>query len=100
MDHYSDPEFINIGCGSDLEIRELAEMVRRIVGFSGEIVWDTSKPDGTPRKWMDSSRIFSLGWKPRIDMDAGIRLAYADYLRLFALSANPSGTAEKLVTAS
>ncbi len=99
MHHYSESEFINIGCGSDLEIKELAEMVRRIVGFSGEIVWDTSKPDGTPRKWMDSSRIFALGWKPRIDMETGIRLAYADYQRLFAPAANPAGTAEKLATA-
>ena len=64
MEHYSEEQFINVGFGADLDIRALAELVRRIVGFQGEIVWDTSKPDGTPRKLMDSSRIFALGWKP------------------------------------
>jgi GDP-L-fucose synthase len=81
MEHYSEEQFINVGCGTDLDIKTLAEMVRSIVGFEGEIVWDTSKPDGTPRKLMDSSRIFALGWKPRIGLETGIRLAYEDYLR-------------------
>lgn len=80
MRHYSEEQFINVGFGSDVTIRELAEIVRRIVGFKGEIVWDTSKPDGTPRKLMDSSRLFALGWKPQIDLEAGIRLAYEDFL--------------------
>jgi GDP-L-fucose synthase len=81
MQHYSDERIINVGSGSDLDIKTLAELVRRILGFQGQIVWDTSKPDGTPRKWMDSSRIFALGWKPQIDLEAGIRLAYDDYLK-------------------
>jgi GDP-L-fucose synthase len=81
MKHYSEEQIINVGCGSDVEIKTLAEMVRRIIGFKGEIVWDKSKPDGTPRKWLDSSRIFALGWKPRIALEAGIRLAYEDYLQ-------------------
>jgi GDP-L-fucose synthase len=75
--------FINIGYGSDISIKQLAETVRRIVGFNGEIVWDTSKPDGTPRKWMDTSRLLALGWKPQIDLETGIRLAYEDFLKKF-----------------
>jgi GDP-L-fucose synthase len=81
MQHYSEEQFINVGYGSDVSIRKLAEMVRSIVGFKGEIVWDTSKPDGTPRKLMDSSRLFGLGWKPEINLETGIRLSYEDFLR-------------------
>lgn len=80
MQHYSEEQFINVGYGSDLTIRELAETVKRIVGFPGEIVWDTSKPDGTPRKLMDSSRLFALGWRPQVDMETGLRRAYEDFL--------------------
>ncbi len=81
MRHYSEEQFINVGWGAELTIKALAEQVRRIVGFAGEIVWDTTKPDGTPRKLMDNSRIFALGWKPKIDLETGIRLAYDDFLR-------------------
>jgi len=81
MQHYSEEQFINVGYGSDISIRELAELVKRIVGFEGKIEWDTSKPDGTPRKLMDSSRLFALGWKPKIDLETGIRLAYEDFLK-------------------
>ena len=81
MEHYSDEQFINVGSGSDLDIKTLAEMVQRVIGFEGQIIWDHSKPDGTPRKWMDSSRIFALGWMPQIDLPTGIRLAYDDYLK-------------------
>jgi GDP-L-fucose synthase len=81
MQHYSEEQFINVGCGSDISVRDLAELVARIVGFKGQIVWDTSKPDGTPRKLMDSSRLFGLGWKPRIDLEKGIRLAYDAFLQ-------------------
>ena len=80
MEHYSEEQFINVGSGSEITIRELSELVKRVVGFSGEIVWDSSKPDGTPRKLMDSSRLFALGWKPKVDLEAGIRLAYEDFL--------------------
>jgi GDP-L-fucose synthase len=79
MEHYSEEQFINIGYGSDLSIRELAEMVQRVVGFNGNIEWDRSKPDGTPRKLMDSSRIFALGWKPKINLETGIARAYEDF---------------------
>jgi GDP-L-fucose synthase len=79
MNHYSEERIINAGYGSDLSIRELAETVRRVIGFSGEIIWDHSKPDGTPRKLMDSSRILALGWKPHVDLETGINLAYQDF---------------------
>ena len=72
---------INVGSGGDVTIQELSELVRDAVGFGGEIVWDTSKPDGTPRKLMDSSRLFALGWKPQVDLRTGLGLAYKDFLR-------------------
>ncbi len=72
---------INIGCGEDLTIRDLAELVRNTVGFHGEISWDATKPDGTPRKLLDVTRLKALGWKARTDLHEGIELAYADYLR-------------------
>ncbi len=80
MRHYSEEKFINIGSGSDLTIRELAALVAKVVGYSGEVRWDPSKPDGTPRKLMDSSRLFALGWKPQIELEQGIALAYQDFL--------------------
>lgn len=83
LEHYSDEQFINIGSGSDLTIRELAERVKHAVGYPGDIAWDPSLPDGTPRKWMDSSRLFALGWRPQVDLDAGIQLAYQDFLKRF-----------------
>ena len=84
MQNYSEEQFINVGYGSDISIKELAELIRRIVGFGGEIHWDRSRPDGTPRKWMDSSRLFALGWRPQIDLETGIRLAYEDFLKRFS----------------
>jgi GDP-L-fucose synthase len=76
----SEPPLINIGYGEDLSIAELARTVARVVGFHGKLRFDTSKPDGTPRKLLDSGRINALGWKPRTRMDAGIALAYQDFL--------------------
>ena len=84
MENYSDEQFINVGCGSDVSIGELAEIVKRVIGFKGEIAWDQSKPDGTPRKLLDSSRLFALGWRPQGDLETGIRSAYADFLRRLA----------------
>lgn len=84
LENYSDEQFVNIGYGSDLTIRELAELVKRVIGFEGEIAWDTTKPDGTPRKLMDSSRLFALGWRPQVDLETGIRLAYNDFLKRFS----------------
>lgn len=83
MENYDEEDFINIGYGSDIPIRELAEKVGSIVGFTGEIVWDGSRPDGTPRKFLDSSRIFALGWRPQINLDEGIRRTYGDFLQRF-----------------
>lgn len=74
------PDWINAGYGSDVTIRELADLVQKITGFSGELRWDTSKPDGTMRKLMDNSKLFDLGWRPRYDLETGIRNAYVDFL--------------------
>ena len=71
---------LNVGYGSDISIRELAGLIQKITGFEGKLTFDTSKPDGTPRKWMDSSRLLSTGWKPRIEIEEGLRSAYADFL--------------------
>lgn len=81
MRHYSEEQFINVGFGSDVSIRDLAELVRRTVGFAGEIVWDPSKPDGAPRKLMDSSRLAALGWRPKVSLEEGLRLTYEAFLR-------------------
>src|SRR5574340_764593 len=75
------PPLINIGCGEDLTIRELTETVKEVVGYPGDIVFDTSKPDGTPRKLLDVSRLAALGWKPHISLKEGIAQAYRDFLR-------------------
>ena len=73
-------EFINVGSGEELTIRELAAKVGKAVGFHGRISWDMTKPNGTPRKLMDESRLFALGWKPKIGLDEGIAAAYKDFL--------------------
>ncbi len=80
MERYDDPSHINVGVGADLSIRALAELVADVVGYTGELVQDTSKPDGTPRKLMDSSRLYALGWRPEIDLRSGIKSTYAWYL--------------------
>ena len=73
------PPLINVGSGEELSIRDLALMVFKVLGFTGDLVFDTAKPDGTPRKLLDSSRLFNLGWKPRISLSQGIRLAWDHY---------------------
>jgi GDP-L-fucose synthase len=75
------PEIINVGTGEDLTIRELAELIARVIGFSGRIVFDPSKPDGTPRKLLDVSRLHALGWRARIPLEDGIRRTYEWYRR-------------------
>ena len=80
MENYSQPEFINVGTGTDVTIKELAETVKEIVGFEGNLHWDTTKPDGTPRKLMDVSRLHAQGWKHKIELKEGIGLAYQDFL--------------------
>ena len=79
MEHYEEKEFVNVGTGEDLPIRELADLIARIVGYEGDIVWDTDKPDGTPRKLMNCDRIHALGWQHRIGLEEGLRAVYDDY---------------------
>jgi GDP-L-fucose synthase len=75
------PDWVNVGFGSDVSIRELAGLVADVTGFAGEILLDTSKPDGTPRKLMDNDLIHGLGWQPRISLRDGIANAYEDFLK-------------------
>ena len=84
MQNYNEPGLINIGTGEDLEIGELALLIKEIVGYTGEIVHDRSKPDGTPRKLMDVSKLYGFGWKARISLPEGIRLVYEEYSRQHA----------------
>lgn len=80
MNTYDDPEIINVGVGEDIMINDLAKMIKEVVGFEGEIHWDKTKPDGTPRKLMDIDKIKSLGWKPEIQLEAGINSVYEQYI--------------------
>jgi GDP-L-fucose synthase len=80
LDNYDEYDHINCGAGHEVSIRGLAELVAGTVGYSGKIVFDTTKPDGTPRKMMDSSRIAAMGWRPEISLEHGIRLTYQWYL--------------------
>ncbi len=80
MNHYNDDEIINIGVGEDVSIKELAETVQRVVGFEGELKFDTTKPDGTPRKLVDTTKINQLGWKANVELEDGIRKAYDWFL--------------------
>jgi len=82
MENYNEVELVNIGTGEDVTIKNLASLVKQIVGFQGEIIWDTTKPDGTPRKLMDVSKLHGLGWHHKIALIDGIKLAYQDFLRL------------------
>jgi GDP-L-fucose synthase len=79
--NYESPEIVNIGCGEDVTIRELAELICQVVGYAGELRFDPSKPDGTPRKLLDMSRMFGLGWRPKISLAEGIEQTYAWYLQ-------------------
>ena len=81
MDNYNEKELINIGTGEDISIEELAKLVKGIIGFKGPLVFDKTKPDGTPRKLMDVSKVHSRGWKHNIELKQGIQLAYDDFLQ-------------------
>lgn len=83
MNNYSGNETVNVGTGEELTIAELAETVKKVVGYKGEICFDTTKPDGTPRKLLDVSMLHSLGWKHKYTLEEGISLAYDDYKRRF-----------------
>lgn len=80
MNNYSGNETVNIGTGKELKIRELTELVARIIGYEGEIKWDPSRPDGTPRKLLDVSKLNELGWHYKTELEDGIRLTYEDFL--------------------
>ena len=79
LDVYDEPEHINVGAGSDVTVAELASLIAAVVGYSGDLEWDASKPDGTPRKLLDIARISALGWDPQIDLREGLEATYAWY---------------------
>jgi GDP-L-fucose synthase len=81
MENYNEPTLINIGTGEDLTIKDLALLVKKVIGFEGELQFDSSKPDGTPRKLMDVSKLHQLGWKHQVELEQGIELAYQDFLK-------------------
>ncbi|HVF70990.1 MAG TPA: GDP-L-fucose synthase [Chthoniobacterales bacterium] len=80
LENYDSPEIVNVGCGQDISIRELAELICEVVGFKGDLAWDTTKPDGTPRKLLDVSKIHALGWQHRIGFREGILRTYEWFL--------------------
>ena len=80
MDAYNESHLINIGTGEDLTIKDLALLIKKVIGFEGGLAFDSSKPDGTPRKLMDVTKLHNLGWKHKVDLEQGIRLAYQDFL--------------------
>src|SRR5438046_6045511 len=84
LEKYDSPEIVNVGCGEDISIRELAELVCEVVGFDGELSWDKTKPDGTPRKLLDVSKLRGLGWTPTIPLRDGIAQAYDWFLKNIA----------------
>jgi GDP-L-fucose synthase len=86
MENYDQPEFLNVGTGEDVTIKELAYTMAKVVGFKGEVLFDSSKPDGTPRKVLDVSKVKSLGWEPHISLEIGLRLAYEWALQADAFS--------------
>lgn len=85
MENYDDDSHVNVGTGQDLSIRQIAELVAKAVGYEGETRWDQTKPDGTPRKVLDISRIESMGWAPKVALEDGIRLAVADFKKRFGV---------------
>jgi len=80
MEHYNSSDIINIGCGKDQTIKELAHVVKKIIDFKGNILWDTTKPNGTPRKQLAVNKLFALGWRPKVKLEDGIRLEYEWFL--------------------
>ncbi len=80
MQHYDSPDLVNVGCGEEISIRSLAELIGQVVGFSGQIEWDTTKPDGTPRKLLDVTKLTKFGWKAQIPLEQGIRSTYQWWL--------------------
>jgi GDP-L-fucose synthase len=81
METYNDKQFVNIGSGTDISIKDLALLVKKVVGYKGELTFNTSKPDGTPRTLMDVSKLNKLGWSYKIHLEQGIEMVYADVLQ-------------------
>jgi len=81
MENYDSGDIINIGTGEDITIRELASLISEVVGYEGEIRWDTSKPEGTPQKLLDVSRLHSMGCRPKTSFKDGLRFTYQDFLK-------------------
>jgi GDP-L-fucose synthase len=84
MLHYNEKQFVNIGYGEDLSIKDLALLIKNIIGFEGELKFNTDKPDGTPRKLMSVDKLFALGWKPKTNLEEGIKIAYTDFLSKYS----------------
>jgi GDP-L-fucose synthase len=84
MNNYNDKQFMNVGCGEDISIGDLAALVKKVIGFEGNLHFDTSKPNGTPRKLMDVGRLFATGWRPTVGLEDGIALAYQDFLNRYS----------------
>ncbi len=80
MEQYNGREIINVGSGIEISIKALAELIQKVVGFDGKLIFDTTKPDGTPRKLMDNSKIQAMGWVPKVKLEEGIAIAYKDFL--------------------
>ena len=78
MEHYNEPELVNIGTGTDISIKDLVLLIMKIAGYKGEIKFDSTKPDGTPRKLMDVTKLMALGWKPKISLEEGVKMVYAE----------------------
>lgn len=86
MQHYDDAEFVNVGTGKDITIKDLALLIKEVSGFKGKLIFDTSRPDGTPRKLMDVSKLHQMGWKHSIELDEGIRIVYEDFVKNYDFS--------------
>jgi GDP-L-fucose synthase len=82
MQNYDEPTLINIGTGEDISIKDLAVLIKKVIGYEGSLTFDSSKPDGTPRKLMDVSKLHKLGWKHKVELAQGIKLAYEDFLNI------------------
>lgn len=89
MLNYNEKQFVNIGCGEDLSIKELAQIIQKVIGYTGDLKFDTTKPDGTPRKLMSVEKVFATGWRPKTKLEEGIQIAYADFLSKIS-AASPS----------
>ena len=81
MNNYNEEGLVNVGTGKDITIKDLALLVKKVIGYAGEIKWDTTKPDGTPRKLMDVSKLHAMGWKHKIELEEGIHMVYEEYSR-------------------